>query len=109
MSILLVGEALSPCFQYIPRTGLIVNRQRLLRRLLQGHVANVSFSDLARLVESFGFRLARTSGSHRIYNRPGIPAQLNLQDVNGMAKPYQVRQFLTIIRRYDLHPENGEP
>jgi hypothetical protein len=31
-----------------------------------------------------------------------IPEQLNLQDVSGEAKPYQIRQFLRLVERYDL-------
>jgi hypothetical protein len=31
---------------------------------------------------------------------------LNLQSVNGMAKPYQIRQFLRLVERYDLRLEN---
>jgi hypothetical protein len=41
--------------------------------------------------------LARRRGSHRIFRRPGTPRLLNLQDVRGMAKPYQVRQVLAAI------------
>jgi predicted RNA binding protein YcfA (HicA-like mRNA interferase family) len=57
---------------------------------------------MQQLVESFGFQLQRVSGSHHIYARPGLTEQLNLQTVNGKAKPYQVRQFLKIIERYNL-------
>jgi len=31
------------------------------------------------------------------------PELLNLQDVKGEAKPYQARQLLHLIERYDLH------
>ena len=30
---------------------------------------------------------------------------LNLQDVNGQAKPYQVRQLLKLVERYNLKLE----
>ncbi|MGZ4242427.1 MAG: hypothetical protein ACXVQ7_12560 [Actinomycetota bacterium] len=33
---------------------------------------------------------------------PTIPEILNIQDVNGEAKPYQLRQLLGIVRRYHL-------
>lgn len=85
-----------------------MNRQRLLRRLLLGHAANVSFNDFRRLVESFGFEEARVSGSHHIFGHPQIPQQLNLQDVDGQAKPYQIRQFLRLIERHNLRATNGE-
>jgi hypothetical protein len=60
---------------------------------------------MQRLVEAFGFRLLRVSGSHHIYGRSGIAEQLNLQNVGGKAKPYQIRQFLKLVERYNLSIE----
>jgi predicted RNA binding protein YcfA (HicA-like mRNA interferase family) len=57
------------------------------------------------LVEAFGFKLLRVAGSHHIFGRPDIPEQLNLQNVHGEAKPYQIRQFIRIIERYNLKLE----
>ena len=37
---------------------------------------------------------SKTEGSHHIYFRPDIPELVNLQNVKGQAKPYQMRQFL---------------
>ncbi|MGH2568248.1 MAG: type II toxin-antitoxin system HicA family toxin, partial [Bacteroidota bacterium] len=54
------------------------------------------------LVEAFGFQRERISGSHHIYVHPNIPELVNLQSVKGQAKPYQVRQFLAIIEKYNL-------
>jgi HicA toxin of bacterial toxin-antitoxin, len=79
--------------------------RRLLTRLARGDVANVSYSDLRRLVELFGFELRRTSGSHHIFAHPEVPELLNLQEVRGQAKPYQVRQFLRLVERYALRLE----
>ena len=64
-----------------------MNPRRLLARLSQGPLQNVSFGDFVRLVESFGFRLARVSGSHQVYAHPAIPELINLQDVEGEARP----------------------
>ncbi|MGH7442222.1 MAG: hypothetical protein ACREKE_06050 [bacterium] len=33
---------------------------------------------------------------------PGVEEQLNLQERRGQAKPYQLRQLATLVRRYDL-------
>jgi len=82
-----------------------VDPRRLLIRLARGDVANVSFSDMLRLVESFGFELRRTSGSHHIFVHADVPELLNLQDVRGQAKPYQIRQFLRLVERYALGME----
>ncbi|MGD0541687.1 MAG: type II toxin-antitoxin system HicA family toxin [Tepidisphaeraceae bacterium] len=59
------------------------------------------------LAEAFGFRLLRVSGSHHIYGRPGLAEQVNLQEVGGKSKPYQVRQFLKIIERYNIEIEDN--
>ncbi len=81
-----------------------MSRRTLLRRLLRGSF-NVSFGDMANLVEGFGFHLARTRGSHHIFSRPEVPELGNLQEVGGQAKPYQVRQFLKLVERYNLRLE----
>ena len=79
--------------------------ERLLARLARGDLANVSFSDMRRLVESFGFELRRTRGSHHIFVHPEILELLNLQEVRGEAKPYRIRQFLRLVERYALSLE----
>ena len=79
-----------------------MNPRKLLRRLSQGSSRNVRFSDVVRLVEAFGFQLDRTSGSHHIFAHPEIPELVNLQEVKGEAKPYQIRQFLRLVERYNL-------
>jgi hypothetical protein len=42
------------------------------------------------------------SGSHHIFTHPSIPELVNLQEVNGKCKPYQVRQVLKLVDRYNL-------
>lgn len=79
-----------------------MNPERLLQRLVQGAVQNVAFRDMTKLVEGFGFRLQRTAGSHHIFIHPSVPELLNLQEVGGEAKPYQIRQFLRLVERYNL-------
>jgi hypothetical protein len=83
-----------------------VDPRRLLERVARGDVANVSFSDLRRLVEACGFELRRTSGSHHVFVHPDVPELLNLQEVRGQAKPYQIRQFLRLVERYALTLED---
>jgi len=41
-------------------------------------------------------------GSHRIFVRREIREMLNFQEVKGKAKPYQVKQFVKIIEKYNL-------
>jgi len=54
------------------------------------------------LVESLGFRLARVNGSHHIFAHAALPELVNLQEVDGKCKPYQVKQVLKLIDRYNL-------
>jgi predicted RNA binding protein YcfA (HicA-like mRNA interferase family) len=83
-----------------------VDPKRLLVRIARGDLANVSFSDMQRLVEAFGFELRRTSGSHHVFVHPEVRELINLQNVRGQAKPYQIRQFLRLVERYALTMED---
>jgi predicted RNA binding protein YcfA (HicA-like mRNA interferase family) len=82
--------------------------RKILEKLLTGS-SNISFCDLRKLVESFGFRLSRVRGSHHIFIHPDVPELVNIQDVHGKAKPYQIRQFLRLIEEYNLRLEDDEP
>ena len=79
----------------------MTRKQKLLKRLLVSQT-NVRFSEATALAEAFGFQLSRISGSHHIFTHPNVPQLLNLQDVRGEAKPYQVRQLLQLIERHNL-------
>jgi len=57
---------------------------------------------MKRLVESFGFRLARVSGSHHIFEHPDVRELVNIQNQKGQAKPYQVKQFIQLVEQYQL-------
>jgi predicted RNA binding protein YcfA (HicA-like mRNA interferase family) len=66
---------------------------------------NTSFSDFANLVEGLGFRLSRVSGSQHTFVHPDVSELVNLQDVGGEAKPYQIRQLMKLVERYNLKLE----
>ncbi len=83
-----------------------MRRRTLLRRLTAGALHNVRFDDFVDLVSAFGFSLVRSSGSHHIFSHSDITELINLQDVNGQAKPYQIRQLLRLVERYNLKMEN---
>ncbi|MGO8876384.1 MAG: type II toxin-antitoxin system HicA family toxin [Acidimicrobiales bacterium] len=83
-----------------------MNPAGLLRRIVGGAVVNVSFADLVSLLEALGFEEIGGKGSHRVFARPGVTELVNLQEVQGQAKPYQVRQVAGLVRRYDLHLES---
>jgi len=47
------------------------------------------------------------NGSHHIYVHADVSELVNLQNVNGQAKLYQVKQLLCLIERYNLQMEEG--
>jgi predicted RNA binding protein YcfA (HicA-like mRNA interferase family) len=84
-----------------------MKNRKLLAKALRSS-KNLRFSEAIALAKAFGFRLSRTRGSHHIFVHPHIRELVNLQEVDGKAKPYQVRQLLEIVERYNLELEAGE-
>jgi len=78
-----------------------MNARKLLRKAADSP-ANIRFGDAVKLVEAFGFRHDRTSGGHYIFVHPDLDELVNLQNVCGKAKPYQIRQVLKLAERYNL-------
>jgi len=75
---------------------------RILLRVMQGiSDSSIPFYDLRALLRRLGFD-ERIRGSHHIFTHPDIAGLLNLQESNGEAKPYQIRQFLRLAERYNL-------
>ena len=84
-----------------------MKKRKLLQKLLSG-TKNIRFSEAVAGAEMFGFRLERINGSHHIFIHPEVAELVNLQDVKGKAKPYQVKQLLQLIERYNLQMEDEE-
>lgn len=63
---------------------------------------NVRFQDLCRLIEWFGFHPKGGKGSHKTYFHPGVREILDVQPLGGDAKPYQIRQLIRVVQRYQL-------
>jgi hypothetical protein len=75
---------------------------------IENNPKNVKFHELAKVCEHY-FGSPRQRGSHLIYKTPwpGDP-RVNIQDKNGMAKPYQVRKALEAIRKKE-EMDNDQP
>jgi predicted RNA binding protein YcfA (HicA-like mRNA interferase family) len=82
-----------------------MNKKKLLKKILAGS-KNVRFSDAVKIAEAFGFSLDRINGSHHIFVHPEVSELVNLQDVKGQVKAYQVRQLLKIVEINNLHMED---
>ena len=78
-----------------------MNKKKLLLKIIN-NPKNVNFKDFTLIIESFGFLIARRKGSHYIYKNDEICEIINIQNFNGEAKPYQIKQFLSLVEKYNL-------
>lgn len=78
-----------------------MNKRKLLQRMLNSS-KNIKFSELIVLLNAFAFYETRREGSHHIFKNATVAEFINIQEVNGEAKPYQVKQFLALIEKYNL-------
>lgn len=85
--------------------ALMSKLKKVLSKILAGS-KNIAFDDFILLVKGYGFRLSRVSGSHHIFVHPSVRELVNLQNVNGQIKPYQIKQFMGLVERYNLRLED---
>ncbi len=73
-----------------------------MRRTLKG----VRYQDLCKVCDFYFGDARQKGGSHRIYKTPwrGDP-RVNIQNHQGMAKAYQVRQVLRAIERIEANDD----
>lgn len=70
---------------------------------------NIRYADLVKLCNAYFGDPRTTSGSHAVYRTPwpGDP-RVNIQNRNGNAKPYQVRQVLAAIEKMKEQDDGAE-
>ena len=75
--------------------------QKLLTEM-RATPGSIGFSDVLRVATHY-FGEPRIEGSHRIFKMPwaGDP-RINIQNGGDRAKPYQVRQLLLAVEKYEL-------
>ncbi len=73
---------------------------------IQRNPHNCRFGDFEKVVEWFGFQRGGGKGSHRTYFHPGVREIVDLQPLGGEAKPYQIRQFVRLVRLHGLSGGN---
>ena len=66
---------------------------------------NFAFNDLCYVLERAGFQLRVGRGSHRIYYKEGVVEIINVQPLDGKAKPYQVKQVRELLLKYKIDIE----
>lgn len=82
---------------------------KLLNKVLSGRSdAGIGFNELCSMLRRFGFQ-ERIKGDHHIFFRIDVEEIINIQPMQGKAKPYQVKQVRNLIIKYKLGEENEKP
>ncbi|WP_419938651.1 toxin HicA [Candidatus Palauibacter sp.] len=73
-----------------------------LVKAIRNNPKNVRFADLARICDECFGEPRQKGTSHRVYRTPwpGDP-RVNIQNAQGKAKPYQVRQVIKAIDKLE--------
>ncbi|MCI6541950.1 toxin HicA [Bilophila wadsworthia] len=76
-----------------------MNIKKILDKMRQSP-KNIRYSELVAVCQEFFGEPRQQGTSHCIFKTPwqGDP-RVNIQDKNGMAKPYQVKQVLTALAK----------
>lgn len=69
---------------------------------LKENPKNIRFEEFCNILTSFGFIHKGGKGSHRVFTKEGIPEIMTIQNCEGKAKPYQIRQFCKLVEQYHL-------
>lgn len=77
-------------------------RDKLIKAICR-NPKDVRFDDACKVAEWLGFTAKERGGtSHCVYARPGEPELLNFQErSNGLIKPYQAKQLVGMIEKYE--------
>ena len=79
----------------------MASAQKILDRMRQ-EPANIKFTDLLRVCEEFFGKPRQSGSSHVIFKTPWpVNPRVNIQNDNGRAKTYQVRQVLLAIDKIE--------
>lgn len=75
----------------------------ILKLLMANSDKNFEFNDLVKILMNVSFDV-RIKGSHHIFTKEGVEEIINIQPLDGKAKPYQVRQVRELLLKYKLVP-----
>ena len=76
------------------------SRENLLNAI-RNNPKDVRFKDACKVARWLGFASASVRGSHHAFARHGEPSQLNFQNRDGKIPPYQAKQLIAMIDKYE--------
>lgn len=81
---------------------------KLFEKIIKGQSDNnIMFNELWILLTKLGFEV-RIKRSHYIYYKEGAQEIINIQEISGHSKAYQVKQIREIIINYKLEIQEDE-
>jgi hypothetical protein len=85
--------------------AIVGRRRKLYDSIISGRSdANIPFEQTVNMLKYLGFD-ERIRGSHHVFVREGIEEMIDIQDVGGECKPYQVKQMCAVLKKYNLRKE----
>jgi hypothetical protein len=78
-----------------------MTRREKLLAAIRANPKGVRFADACKAAETAGFVKAGGKGSHTVYAKTGEPTILNFQNRNGYIPPYQARQLIEMLDKYE--------
>ena len=75
---------------------------------LMDNSKNVAFRDMVAILGCYGFNMSRVTGSHHVFINTEVKEIINIQNVSGQVKPYQVKQFLKLVEKYNFQAKGVE-
>jgi len=78
-----------------------MTRRDKLRAAIRSNPRSVRFADACKAAETIGFVRTGGKGSHTVYAKMGEPMILNFQNRNGCIPPYQARQLIEMLEKYE--------
>ena len=79
-----------------------MTRREKMIKAIRNNPKSVRFEDACNMARQLGFIHTGGKGSHRVFKKPGEPEQLNFQNRNDCIPPYQARQLLAMMRKYEV-------
>jgi hypothetical protein len=78
-----------------------MTRREKLLAAIRANPKGFRFADACKAAETIGFVRAGGKGSHTVYAKTAEPTILNFQNRNGSVPPYQARQLIEMLDKYE--------
>jgi CHASE1-domain containing sensor protein len=85
----------------------VKSRAKLLAAI-RNNPKDVRFADACKAARWLGFVGRAAKGDHHVFQRPGEATALNFQNRKGRIKPYQARQLIEMMNKYESPTDDND-